>query len=235
MSCVIGILGGMGPRATIEFEQRLIERLEGNDQALPVIVTINDGTIPDRSSYLTGNGTDPFPQLLQRALQLQSVGAEIIAMPCNSASATQILSRLQAFISIPILNLPKLTAMKIADTDAQQLLLLATEGMVRSHTYQDILTGYGVEVKVPSRSQQIDVDRLIARIKSKAFIDDDTRKLRECLVQAGCDGVILGCTELPLVKKGLLPSGIISFDTLDILAESIVAYTRDKEKLNVTR
>ena len=103
---IIGILGGMGPRATVEFERRLVNLFAGNDQAIPPIVSINDGSIPDRTQFLLGEGADPHEKLAAAAKRLLACGATIICMPCNTAHAEPILGRLQARLDLPLVHMP---------------------------------------------------------------------------------------------------------------------------------
>ncbi len=225
MSISIGILGGMGPRTTVQFEQRLLDLLKGTDQDLPTVLTINDGSIPDRSRYLLMAGEDPVPKLIKRAKQLEYLDADIIAMPCNSACAPQILSRLQAQVGVPILNLPALTAQVVENGLSKRTVLLATAGTVSAGTYQSLILG----LVVPGARIQRIVDRLITATKTNSASQSLlAQTIREYLDNSGCDSVILGCTELPLVND-LVPDDINVFDTLDILARRTVEYNQHRE------
>src|SRR6266542_21450 len=102
----IGILGGMGPRATVQFEQLLLDRLPGTDQQLPTIISVNDGAIPDRSAYLLGKGLDPVFRLQHNLEMLEQMDARIVAIPCNTACAPRIFNRLRTAVNTKLVNLP---------------------------------------------------------------------------------------------------------------------------------
>lgn len=228
MSASIGILGGMGPRATIEFEARLVDRFVGNDQSIPTIITINDGSIPDRSMYLQGMGTDPVPRLLQRALDLQMFGVDIIAMPCNTACAPQIYDRLIAFLATPVINIPQVTVEYILDNSMQNIALLGTSGTIQSHNFQNRLISKNINFIVPSKDVQQIVDKLIRSIKAAKLDSASLNIVKQFVANSGAGAVILGCTELPIVKDALLPAGVLGIDTIDILVEACMDYTKNK-------
>ncbi len=228
MSVSIGILGGMGPRATVEFEARLVNRFDGNDQNIPTIITINDGSIPDRSMYLQGIGADPVPQLLQRALDLQSLGVNVIAMPCNTACAPQIYDRLTAFLTTPVINIPQITADFIADSSIQNVVVLGTSGTIQSQNFQNRLVDAAADLIVPDIEVQSVVDKLIRSIKIAKLDYASLNIVRQFMANSGAEAAILGCTELPMVKDALLPAGVLGIDTIDILVEACMDYTKNK-------
>ena len=226
----IGILGGMGPRATVKFEQMLLDRIAGDDQQLPTIVTINDGSIPDRSLFLLGDGEDPVPRLQYNLNNLELLGAKIIAMPCNSASMPKIFNRLRS--NVMLLNLPKLVVAKIEQQEVKKVYLLATDGTIESQTYQRLCKRAGIECIVPSVATRRMVTASIAAIKkgNSEVARDIARKIRVELESLPCDGVILGCTELPLVRKQLVPRDVICFDTLALLADACVELSKGENR-----
>lgn len=231
MNTTIGILGGMGPRATVEFEARLVDRFDGSDQNIPTIITINDGSIPDRSMYLQGRGADPLPQLLQRALDLQLLGVDIIALPCNTACAPQIYDRLTAFLVTPVINLPQITADFIADNAINNVALLGTSGTIKSQNFQARLSDKAVDFIVPNKETQRVVDKLIRSIKTAEPDPASLNLVRQFLINSDAEAAILGCTELPMVKNALLPTGVAGIDTIDILVGACVEYTKEKGEL----
>lgn len=222
----IGILGGMGPRATVVFEQMIIDRLMGGDQQLPTIITINDGSIPDRNQFLLGKGSDPVPQLQRNIEQLESMGAKIIAVPCNSASMPQIFDRLRA--EAILLDLPKLVVAEAGRVGARRVCLLATEGTLNAQTYQQLCASLGIECVVLSAGLRDMVSGIINAVKcgELSVARSQSRVLARALKALKCDVIILGCTELPLVADQLVPTGVSSIDTLAILADACVQLSK---------
>lgn len=219
MTGVVGILGGMGPRATVQFEQLLLDRLEGSDQELPVIVTINDGTIPDRSSFVTGVGRDPLPRMQRNLDRLEQLGAEIICIPCNTACTPQIFDRLHAR-QAKILNLPQEVGQVLVRHDARKVCILATAGTVASGVYQDVCGQAGVVAWVPPPHLQKLVDSCILLVKQNRLVEarQCASHVEAAIIAGDIDTVLLGCTELPLIKASLAPSRTQVVDTLEVLA-----------------
>ena len=82
----LGVLGGMGPAAAAEFLRQLAAKCQAaTDQAHPVVYMIGDCEIPDRSTAIFGKGESPAPVLEARLRQLCDMGAEVLAVPCNTA------------------------------------------------------------------------------------------------------------------------------------------------------
>ena len=228
MSQVIGILGGMGPRATVAFEQLLVAQFGGTDQDVPTIITINDGSIPDRSRFILGSGPDPVPQLQRNLQLLEQMGAQIICLPCNTASTATIGGRLRTR-SARLLNLPELTGHQMVAAGTRQVYLLGTAGTIQAGTYQRICRTRGIGYQLPSPDVQRSVDALIQAVKRHELTRArlTAQALERIIRRSGCDGVLLGCTELPLVGRELVPVGCQAFDTLAILATACVGYSQN--------
>ncbi|MFZ1250007.1 MAG: amino acid racemase [Candidatus Microsaccharimonas sp.] len=225
----VGILGGMGPRATVQFEQMLVERFEGSDQTIAPIISINDGRIPDRSTFLMGKGPDPVPALQHNLDKLILIGAEIIALPCNSACMPRIFNRLTS--TATLLSLPQLVVSYIEKARFKKVCLLATDGTTQSHYYQKLCREVGSRCVTLPFSTQTTLSSLIATIKDGRI--NDARRMaitiKEEIAILGCDGVILGCTELSLVANDITPSAAQAIDSLAILANACVEYSKGED------
>ena len=226
----IGILGGMGPRATVAFEALLLERLPGTDQALPTMVTINDGGIPDRTKYLLGAGPDPVPRIQKNLRALERLGADIVALPCNTACAPQIFDRLQPG-SCELLNLPKLVTEFMAQAGYRKVYILATEGTVAARVYQDLCLQQGLGCEVPAKSTQTFANTMIKSVKRGRMQQARYygRRLAERIADTNCDAVILGCTELPLVAEVLATADRQLVNTLEVLADACVTKFQERK------
>ena len=222
----IGILGGMGPRTTIIFEQMLVDRCIGSDQQIPTIVTINDGSVPDRSQFLLGFGADPVPLLQQNLTMLRMMGAEVIAIPCNSACMTPIFVRLTT--PAHLLNLPLLVVAMAKKIAAKRVCLLATAGTVQSGTYQALCNAAGIECIVPTKDLQNAITEIIANVKTGniAAAKIGARLAAQLIKRLKCEVMILGCTELPIVERQLQPARTTSLNSLAILADACVKYSK---------
>ena len=227
----IGILGGMGPRATVQFEHMLLERLTGGDQELPTIVAINDGSIPDRSAFLVGSGSDPLPRMQRNLTMLELLDADIICIPCNTACAPAIFNRLNP-ASSSIINLPEEVGRALQSSNAKRAFVLGTQGTIALGTYQNVCASVDVSYVTPTARVQRLVTQIIAAVKQNDMsrARDIASHVVVAIAESGCDTVILGCTELPLVKAQLVPPSCAAIDTLAVLADACVSYTQDNAK-----
>lgn len=220
----IGILGGMGPRATVYFEQRLLEKFEGPDQSLPKLIVINDGSTPDRTAFLCHNGADPLPTLLSNALALQRFEPDIVCIPCNTAHAEPILGRLRTELALPVLDMPAAALQSAFSCDYKNILVLGTEGTRASRVY-DARAGRAT-VRYPERRQQAAVSRLITDTKQRGYTDSNRNVLAAIIGLTDCDAAILACTELSMLNRDLSPS-VPVIDALEVLADQCADRLRE--------
>lgn len=235
----IGILGGMGPRATVEFEMRLITRLTGGDQAIPKIITINEGAIPDRTAYLLGKGESPLPLLRKNLRCLQLLGADMICMPCNTAHADEILGVLTRHNpTAPIIDMPQASLAGVQQNGGTKVLILGTEGTRHARVF-DKRADRKVAIIYPDQQGQQIISALIAAIKKGSTIPNtDINQLQMVINQSQADSVILACTELSLLKQQIQNTTRV-IDSLDALADACVSrvelYTKQKGETYDTR
>ncbi len=114
---VAGIIGGMGPEATVDLLQRVIKRtpvLDDKDHIRCIVD--NDPKIPSRiKAIIEGKGEDPGPYLAKMARQLESWGADFLAIPCNTAHFYY--ESIANAVNIPVLNLIQLVVNHVKKTD----------------------------------------------------------------------------------------------------------------------
>lgn len=223
---MIGILGGMGPRATVQFQKILLDQCEGGDQSLPAFLCVNDGRIPDRTAYLMRGGVDPLPAMAEKARMLEQIGVNVLCVPCNTAQTPELHERLVAAVNVPVLHMPSLVVDSIGKRGLKRVLLLATEGTVKSGMYQRLCEQRGISCVTLGESMQQQVNDLIQAVKTNdANITQNTSQiLRGYIRTLQVEGVILGCTELPLVASELETEGVMLFDSLAILARACIEY-----------
>jgi aspartate racemase len=242
----VGIIGGIGPAATVDFMQKIIRntRAERDQDHIRLVVDHNP-EIPDRTAYLVGKGTDPTLGLYSACKRLQANGAALIAMPCNTAHAY--VARLQPGLAIPIVNMLTETVRHIRAhcPGHARVGLLATSGTIATGVYHDAARDAGFELVVPdARHQELVMDTIYGRHGVKAgFVAGPCREaLLEALahlVARGATAVILGCTELPLVlpEHPAYPVGnrtVVLLDPTMILARRCVELA-DVARFNVRR
>jgi aspartate racemase len=202
MNRMLGILGGMGPEATLDLYRHIISLTPARiDQDHIRVLLYSNPHIPDRTMAIRDHGESPLPHLIESARILEKGGAEIIAIPCNASH--YYLADLQQEISVPFLDMIAETCRK-ADglcRDIKAVGLLATEGTLLSGVYQRALSATGIEVMLPDNDEQRKINVAIAGIKA-GIRDRSTGKVFQSigtrLVSDGARAVILGCTEIPL-------------------------------------
>jgi aspartate racemase len=200
---VIGVLGGMGPLATADFLRKLTLRTPVTGEADHLTVAVwSDPTIPDRTDALLGRGPSPLPALHRGVERLTDLGADVIAMPCNTAHA--FLPALRRVTTARFLDMVRLATVAAArrTADGGRIGLLATNGTRLARLYDDAATGLGRQlVHVPEARQQEDVDVAIAAIKASDLLAGSrgVRRAAKTLADLGAEVVIAGCTEIPLV------------------------------------
>lgn len=203
---VIGILGGMGPLATADLYQKIIQATPAaiDQEHIPVVVYA-DPRVPDRSDALTRGGEDPTPWLIHGAQALATLGATFIVMPCNTAHA--FLPGVQSQIDRPFLSMIEtaVDAVVARQPGAGVVGLLATSGTLASKVYQRALRSRGLDAIVPDDAgQRRCVSAAIQAVKAGQVGRETTALLVEAadeLVRRGADVLIAACTEIPLVLQ----------------------------------
>lgn len=226
----VGILGGMGPLATVDLFYKIVTLTDANsDNDHLHIIVDNYTSIPDRTSYILGHGEDPKKYLIESALKLEAMGADVIIMPCNTAH--YFYDEIVKYTHVPFLNMIEETAKEIKKMNPQirKVGLLATEGTCRAKIYDNILNKYGIETMKPDAAKQSIITNLIYGIKKgiKEFNKNDVNSVISYFELQGIDTIILGCTELPVAFQTL---GIIGnyIDATKILAQSAIRFAGKK-------
>lgn len=202
---ILGILGGMGPQATIDLQQQILDwtRAEKDQQHMRVIVD-DHPQIPDRIGAVFANTVSPVPAMLESALNLQRCGAGCIVIPCITAH--YFLPELKRHIDTPFLDMPSVAAQACLDSFPGKVAgILCSSVTTKMRLFADKLLEAGVDIVELEGEDQELVSRLILDIKAKADRDTVWQKLWPVIqrMQArGADYFVLACTELPIVARG---------------------------------
>jgi aspartate racemase len=216
----------MGPAATADFYEKLIRATPAEtDQEHLRVVMWADPTVPDRTAALLDGGADPTPFLVRGAEALKEAGADLIAVPCNTAHA--FLPGIEAQVGVRIIHMIEETARHIAAMrpHVDRVALLATTGTVRAGLYQDWLSRTGKEVMLPDAGEQAVIMRVIRDVKAgdtRAETRHRIAEVAEGIAKRGAQAVVAGCTEIPLVLHAEDVSVPVA-DPSQILAEAVVA------------
>ena len=220
---LLGIIGGLGPMATAYFLELTVKMTAAErDQDHLRAVLMEAPEIPDRTAHiLDRNQPSPLPALTAYAKKLEALGCGCIAIPCITSH--YFFPELAETISIPLLNIVEETARHLKENGVRSAGVMATTGTVRTGLFQRALEQEGVDCVLPDEEHQTMVMRVIYD-DVKAGRAPDMEKFRRAggpLFAKGCDSLILGCTELSLIKKDI-PLGPGYVDALEVLAKAAV-------------
>jgi aspartate racemase len=235
---VIGVLGGIGPEATADFYREILRLTpaRADQDHIPVLIYSNP-KIPDRTKAILDGGEDPLPYLIQSARILESGGAGIVTIPCNTAH--YFLPALQSHIKIPILNMldETLRGLLLRLPTARAVGVLATTGTIRSEIYSSTFSRAGVRIITPRETDQEKIHSAILSVKASTY-DQRTRDIFQSiggsLVKGGAEAVILGCTEIPLA----FDQEAVSYPCLNptrFLAQAAVDWALRKREWHASR
>lgn len=203
---ILGIIGGMGPLATVDLFGKIVNQTEANSDNDHIHILIDNNTsIPDRTSYILGKGKNPIDEIVSSAIKLENMGADFLVMPCNTAH--YFYNDIIKNISIPFLNMIDETAKYILNnnTNTKKVGLLSTTGTIQAKVYDNIFEKYNIEVVKPETKYQQVIMNLIYGIKKgeKKFDMDEIYTVLNHLKEKEVECIILGCTELPVAFEML--------------------------------
>jgi aspartate racemase len=225
---VIGILGGMGPEATLDCYSKIISSTPAktDQEHLRVIIDSNP-KVPDRTAAIIAEGESPVPILVAGCRSLQQAGADFIIIPCVSAHF--FLDEILPEIALPILSVFDVVTETIISDHPQikTVGLMGTTGTISGGLFQKCLAAEGIKTIVADNIYQSKVMEAIYDIKnsqparSKTQIVSDLTAAADDLISKGARGIIAGCTEIPLALKQEHLS-VPYFDALTILARAAI-------------
>lgn len=230
---MLGVLGGMGPMATVDFMAKLVAATPAScDQDHPGVLVLQASDIPDRTRAILGQGPDPLSAMLAGLRRLEAAGATHLAMPCNTAHHWH--AALQAATQRPILHIVDAVAAVLAAQGCRggTVGLLATDGTLRAGIYPQRLARNGYRCHAPEdQAAVMDAIRLVkaGRVAEAGPI---LRDQAERLIAAGCDRVVLACTEIPVALAD--PGAALTpylLDATDALARACLAASGPSARL----
>ena len=220
----LGILGGLGPMSSVYFYEMLTEHtLAERDQDHLNILLSSRADTPDRTDFITGRSEqNPLYTMQSEVSRLIGAGADIIAIPCNTAH--YFYDHISEAASVPVINIIRQTAIFCRREGVSKAGVLATEGTVQSGAYSSVFELAGIECLTPdAEGQRIISDIIYGQIKKGISPDMEAfMSVANGLKRDGCDRLILGCTELSLLKRqGGLDTDVF-IDSLEVLAYSAI-------------
>lgn len=231
----VGIIGGMGPGATIILYKKIIKIFQRRynakyDSDFPEMYICNL-PIPDIVEKV--KNLDTINNMICNSLKnLQNIGMDFIVIPCNTINI--IYDRYKNSVSIPVFNIIEETVKNVKSKSYKKIALLATKTTYDFKLYEKECKKNDLNLLVPEDYEKVLINDIIMRILNGKILMKDKQEILKIinnLKEKGAEGVVLGCTDLPILinQKDI---NIKLFDTLNILAELIVNICRNKENLN---
>lgn len=201
----VGVIGGVGPLATMFLGEMIVRLTDASkDQEHVHTIINNDTTIPDRTAYvLDATAQNPIPYLQQAAQLLIDAGAELLVMPCNTAHTFY--NEICRVSSVPLLHMIEETVLQAKQLGAQRVGVLATDGTLASGVYQSALAKQGMVAVEPAPTvQQAVMAMIYDKVKAGQCVTyAQWQPIEQAMQDAGCDYIILGCTELSIINRDL--------------------------------
>lgn len=227
---VIGIIGGMGPSATYDLAQKIVDNtLVTCDQDHLHVLVDCDPSVPDRTEAIMHGGPSPVPGIVATGRRLQKAGAELLLLPCNTSH--HFFDEISAQLDVELLHMPRETASALAELGVRRAAVLCTEGTRHTGVYDDALGQAGIETLYPDDAGQRLVTSLIYDYVKRGRSDFGHETVAELVAQLqdeGADACVLACTELPIVfallgadlhKRGI---DLLVADPAEVLARAAV-------------
>ncbi|MCV0429258.1 MAG: amino acid racemase [Roseibium sp.] len=225
----IGVLGGMGPEATILFMQKVVQAVPAGDDSdhVPLIVD-NNTQVPSRiRALIEGTGEDPGPTLAAMARKLEKAGAEALVMPCNTAHNYR--EHICKAATIPFLSMVDLTVEHIGrEFPGARIGILASPAVRMTNVYDTPIKDAGMTPVYPK-----DEAAILSAIKALKVSANDAsafetaRSAASELSTEGCDVLLVSCTEFSFLANDLKECYRV-IDALDVLADATVSFSLGK-------
>ena len=216
----IGILGGISPQSTLEYYRRLTEgylQRTGGDRYPEIVIYSLDFR---HFTALESGGPAYVDYIAQGVAALERAGAELALLAANSAHS--VFPAVAARATIPLVSLVDATLAEAERLGLARLLLLGIGFTMKHRFYPDAARRLGIEIAVPSERDQDAVDEIVFSELTRGVFRDETRaRLVDVMRRTPADGVILGCTELPLILRSADWNKPL-LDTLDLHVRAVL-------------
>ncbi len=222
-----GVIGGMGPEATVDFLRRIVAGTPARDDGDHIHVLVdNNPKIPSRiAAIIDGTGEDPAPVLIAMGRGLEKQGADFLTIPCNTAH--YYLPVIAAAVSIPVLDMIGLAVAQLGMLSPKPAVvgMLASPAVQKVGLYAARMKEAGIAALFPEEAGEDKMLAIIRAVKANAVTDAHRRDYADiaaALAKAGAEAFLIACTELSVLGA---PEGVTlpHVDALDALVDATVA------------
>lgn len=221
----LGVLGGMGPAATAEFQRLLAVKAPADcDQEHPRMIVYSYTAIPDRTTYLLGKGPDPEPYLLEGLQTLEKWGADILAVTCNTAHFFLDKFQAEGLIGRPLVHIVEETIRTCRERNPHGVWLTATLGTLNTGIYQRHAAASGYSFRLPDLSMRERIHEVTDMVKAGRLQEAGARYrvIVEELWQQERIPVAQACTELPMAWQAAGLPAEMGVSSLEALADGCI-------------
>lgn len=220
----LGVIGGIGPLSTFYFGEMVVRRQNApkDQENLPMIV-LNDTTIPDRTEHLLNPSLpSPLPKLLENVRLLNDLHVDYITLICNTSYA--FIDDLEKASAVDILKMPELAIQQLVKDGVKKAGLASTAGTRKVGIYQQYAEIHGLELSLVNDDMQAALMEIIyGKVKAnKPVPREEFDVVTRYLFDLGCEKIILGCTELSVLKKVYQLSDTNFCDPIEVLADVVI-------------
>jgi len=228
---LMGVLGGMGPAATIDFLAKVLRATPASSDQEHVPMIVHDvPQIFDRVAPIFAGTDEPLAAMQQGVLRLEGAGVEAIAIACVTAHHWY--DRLAATVNVPILHIADASVVKLQTENAPRRLgLLATRGTCKSGFFSQRLAEQGYDLILPDEAIQLHLDQAIAAVKRADLVlaAEAAEAAGAAFAKTGIERFLIACTELPIAFAPTRYNALAVDSTL-ALAEACVAFSRSSSR-----
>jgi aspartate racemase len=229
---IVGVIGGMGPEATVEFLRRLVAATPARDDSDHLhVVTDSNPKIPSRiAALIEGDGEDPAPVLCDMARRLEAYGADFLVMPCNTAH--YYLPAIARAVAVPLLDMVTLSIERLGapgDKPAR-VGVLASPAVRLVGLFETRLAAAGCMTVWPEPEDEAALLGIIRAVKAGGVEARHRKHYADIIARMkdlGADAFLVACTELSILETPAEAEGLGVIDTLDVLVEATIRAARN--------
>lgn len=233
MNKAIGILGGMGPQATVDAMNKIIKNTSANcDQEHIPVITVSMPDIPDRTEAILNQSNKPLDKMSEYIKILENANVGCIIIPCNTAHFW--FDKLQERTHIKMISIIESAVKHIEKTDTREVFILATSATISTQLYQNKFAENNMNFSTPSSDVQQKIMDSIYKYKSGNY-EESKEIMNQVINIYGLNSdrkFLLACTELPLILEEWIKSYPDLFiDATDLLIRNAIYWYQYEQKI----
>jgi aspartate racemase len=229
----IGLIGGLGPEATVDYYKAIIDSFkEGNKGSFnyPEIIIYSVNLEHFIGMVKRGENQDATDYLAEKMQALERAGAGMIALSANTPHLFY--KELQKMVKVPMISIVEATAREAKRLGLKRVGLIGTSFTMNAGFYQDVFNHYQIKIETPDEEDKAYINQKLFSEIELGIFKDNTREgikdiIRKMKDSQNIEGIILGCTEFPLILPLAQYHDITALNTTLIHVKEIVAWSKE--------